>query len=63
MNCERTRTVVLNPASSLKSSGDILKIKVPQLYLSQLNQNLGMGPEQKNLFLRFLDDFKLQPNL
>lgn len=63
MNCEGSRTVALNPASPLESPGEILKIEVPQLHLSQLHQNLGVGPEQKNLFLSFLGDFKLQPNL
>lgn len=53
MNCEGSRTVVLNPPSSLKLPGEILKIEVLQLHLSQLNQNLGVGPEQKNLFLSF----------
>lgn len=63
MNCEGSRTVVLNLASSLELPGEILKVEVPQLHLSRLNQNLGVGPEQKNLFLSFLGDFKLQPNL
>lgn len=63
MICEGSRTVVLNSASSLESPGEILKTEASQLHLNQLNQNLGVGPEQKNLFVKFLGDFKLQPNL